>query len=128
MPSVGWNRYRMAFKGKNLPIALALLGLIAAGWMVADPLRRSDAGVRSWLAKRTPVGSSSESVHTVAQRHGWYNPNLQGSDGLTSGPYIRGELGRYWSLPFYTYVTVFWEFDSSNRLATIRVWRTTDGL
>ena len=118
----------MALKRRHLVIALALFGLTVLGCLLASPLRRSEAGVSAWLAKRTPIGSSSETVRNVAQGRGWYNANLQGSDGRTSGPYIRGELGRYWSMPFYTYVTVFWEFDSSNRLANIRVWKNTDGL
>ena len=118
----------MALKGRLFAVALAALGLILGGLTVANPLRRPEAGVSSWLAKRTPLGSSWERVRDVAQQHGWYNPNLQGSDGRTSGPYIRGELGRYWSVPFYTYVTVFWEFDSSNRLANIRIWKTVDSI
>jgi hypothetical protein len=118
----------MALKGKHFAVALVTIGLVLGGLVVANPLRRSEAGVSSWLAKRTPLGSSEEQVRAVAHQHGWYNPNLQGSDGLTSGPYIRGELGRYWSVPFYTYVTVFWEFDSSNHLANIRIWKTTDGI
>ena len=118
----------MTAKGRRFAVALAAIVLVLGGCAVANPLRRSQTAISSWLAKRTPLGSSSETVRAVAQQHGWYNPNLQGSDGHTSGPYIRGELGRYWSVPFYTYVTVFWEFDSSNHLANVRIWKTTDAL
>jgi hypothetical protein len=62
-----------------------------------------------------------------AMQRGWYDARAQGSDGHTSDTYIRGELGDYQNLPFRTAVTVFWEFDASNRLSDIRIWKTTDG-
>jgi hypothetical protein len=110
----------------SIAVAIALVVIVGCG-MFNNPLRQSEAGVRDWMLKQTPLGTTSQEVRSIAEHHGWFNPNLQGSDGHTSGPYLRGELGRYWSVPFYTYVTVFWEFDSSNRLANIRIWKTTDG-
>lgn len=108
--------------------AMAVAALLCVAWF-SNPLRRPDASIRAWLLKRTPLGVSSEEVRGVAERHGWSCSDMQqGSDGRTSGPYLRGELGEYWSVPFYTSVTVFWSFDSSNRLTDLRIWKTTDGL
>ena len=110
-------------------VVVATLCLVAvAVFLVSNPLRRSEASIRGWLEKSTPLGSSLAEVQSVATRHGWYDPQFQGSDGHTTGTYIRGELGDYQGLPFRTSVTVFWEFDSSNRLTDIRIWKTTDGL
>lgn len=111
-----------------ITIALVALVIAVSSWLFTNPLRRPDSQVRDWLLKQTPLGSTSQEVRAVAERHGWFDANLQASDGHTFGPYLRGELGRYWSAPFYTYVTVFWEFDGNNRLAVVRIWKTTDAL
>jgi hypothetical protein len=72
--------------------------------------------------------SNLSDVQATATKRGWYDPHFQGSDGRTTGNYVRGELGDYQGFPFRTSVTVFWEFDAGNRLADIRIWKTTDGL
>jgi hypothetical protein len=69
----------------------------------------------------------SEVQATTTQR-GWYFAQNQGGDGKTTGTFIRGKLGDYQGLPLRTSVTVFWEFDASNRLTNIRVWKTRNGL
>ena len=108
---------------------LSVVCLLAlATFLASNPLRRSEASIRSWLERTTPFGSKLPDVQSEATRRGWYHPNLQGSDGRTSGTYIRGELGDYQGFPFQTSVTVFWEFDASNQLTNIRVWKTTDGI
>ena len=112
----------------KLFIAFVVCVVGFVGCHALNPLRRSDLLVRRWLEKTTPLGSSLAEVQATATRHGWYDARAQGSDGHTTGTYIRGELGDYQGLPFRTYVTVYWEFDTSNRLADIRIWKTTDGL
>lgn len=110
-------------------LGLAGVAIVAALLSIAwtDPLRRSDAGVESWVLKRTPLGSTVLEVRDVATAQGWFDPNLQASDGRTTGEYLRGSLGDYWSIPFMTNVTVFWNFDEVGKLSSVRVWRTTDG-
>jgi len=41
---------------------------------------------------------------------------------------IRAEVGSYWGVPFQTYVTIFWGFDSDGKLIDIWVWKTRDVL
>ena len=113
---------------RKLIIAFVVCVVALFAFLASNPLRRSESGVRRWLEKTTPLGSSLSDVQATATRRGWHGARNEGSDGKTTGTFIRGELGDYQGLPFRTSVTVFWEFDASNRLANIRVWKTTDGL
>jgi hypothetical protein len=121
----------MAHKLIIAPAALIVFGALLA-FYASSPLRRTDAGVQRWLEKSTPVGSSLSDVEAVATRRGWYfhRGEAGGHDGpwQFTGTYIRGELGEYQGLPFRTSVTAFWEFDVSNRLMGIRIWKTRDAL
>lgn len=105
---------------------VTLIGII----LYSNPLRRSDAGVRRWLEKTTPMGSSLSQVEGIAFKRDWPVSHHIGRprDEAPHGTYLQGQLGRYWSVPFYTYVTVFWSFDTNNFLTHISVWKTTDGL
>src|SRR5262245_7884014 len=102
-------------------LALATVLAVAVFLTARNPLRRSDALVRAWLIEETPLGSSSERVRTVAKARGWFDPFRQRGDAACYGPYIRGELGRYWTGGTYVYVSAIWEFDSSNRLIHVRI-------
>ena len=113
---------------RKLIIAVVVCAVAFIVFLASNPLRRSESGVRHWLEKTTPLGSSLPDVQATATKRGWYDVRLQGSDGKTTGTYLRGELGDYQGFPFRMSVTVFWEFDASNRLADIRIWKTTDGL
>jgi hypothetical protein len=73
------------------------------------------------------LGSTLTDVQTIATQRGWYDATAQGSEGQTTGTYIRGELGDYGFL-FRKSVTVFWEFDKSDRLDNIRIWRKPDAM
>jgi len=117
----------MSSISRNLPIVSVLLAVALTGCAAFNPLRRSDDGVQKWLEKITPLGSSLTEVRATAVKRGWYDANMQGSDGRTTGTYIRGELGEYRGFPFVTSVTAFWDFDTSNRLSNIRIWKTVDG-
>ena len=113
---------------RKIAIVAILLVVALAGCVTSPPLRRSEMSIRQWLEKTTPLGSSLADVRATATQRGWYDANLQGSDGHTTGTYIRGELGDYHGFLSATSVTVFWEFDVSNRLSNIRIWKTTDSL
>jgi hypothetical protein len=92
---------------RKVIIVAAILLVAFVGWVASNPLRRSETGIRGWLEKKTPLGSSLSEVRATATQHGWYDANMQGSDGQTTGTYIRGELGDYRGFPFVTSVTVF---------------------
>ena len=111
---------------KKLGVAVIVIAisLIALAWM--NPLRRPEPLVRSWLENITPLGSGYLNVKDIASQKGWYEARAQGSDGHTTGKYIRGELGEYQGIPFKTSVTVFWEFDNKDNLERIRIWKTRD--
>jgi len=105
------------------------LGVLAAvAYLTSNPLRRSEASIQQWVEEATPLGRSFEEVKVIATQRGWYDPSLQGSDGKTTGIYIRGELGDYQGFPFRTSVTVFWEFNANRRLEKVRIWKTVDGI
>jgi hypothetical protein len=106
-----------------LGTALLLGGLVCLReW--SNPLRRPDHELRAWIFEKTARGTTSEQVRTVANKHGWFDPWRQRADGLTYGPYIRGNLGSYWSGAVRVYVSAIWEFNPSNRLSQIRIWKT----
>ena len=113
---------------RKLIIALIVCAVALLALLALNPLRRPESSVRRWLEKTTPLGSTLSNVQATVTQRGWYFSQNQGSDGNTTGTFIRGELGDYRGLPFRTSVTVFWEFDGSNQLANIRVWKTRDGL
>lgn len=69
--------------------AAILVVAALVGGVASNPLRRSEAGVRSWLEKTTPLGSSLADVRATATRRGWYDARHRGSDGHP----LRGELG-----------------------------------
>jgi hypothetical protein len=113
---------------RKIVIAVVVCAVAFIVFLASNPLRRTEPSVRHWLEKTTPLGSSLADVQATATKRGWFDARLQGSDGRTTGTYLRGELGDYRGFPFRTSVTVFWEFDASNRLSDIRIWKTTDGL
>jgi len=107
---------------------VGIVSVIVTLVLFSNPLRKSNSNIQAWLQEKTPLGMSYLEVKKEIEIEGWFNPNSQGSDGKTPKIYLRGELGRYLSVPFFTYVTVFWEFDQDNRLRNIRIWKTTDAL
>lgn len=105
---------------------IGAVGIIAARTR-SNPLRQSDADLRAWLFTKAPLGSSSNEVRSAAERPGWYTDGYKttlprpGRD-----PFTAAELGGYQDFPWHTFVSAFWEFDSSNRLAGIRIRRIVD--
>lgn len=108
---------------------LAVILIVAAisVRIASNPLRQSDAGLRAWLLTKTPLGSSSNEVRSVLEQHGWYTDGYRKTRTRPAAdPFIAGDLGGYQGLPWYTFVAAFWELDSSNRLADIRIQRIID--
>src|SRR6267143_2385640 len=102
--------------------AFGVLLVAAWSWWYSNPLHRSEASVRAWVLKRTPLGISSEEVRTIAEAHAWLHlTRYVGGYSFKYSSDIQGELGRYWSLPLDTYVTVFWLFDERNTNNTNRL-------
>jgi len=110
-------------------LVVAVIAIVAAMTfrIASNPLRRSDADLRAWLLAKTPLGSSSNEVHSVLQQHGWYTDGFRTTQPRpATDPFIAGELGRYQGLPWHVFVSAFWELDSSNRLARVRIRRIMD--
>ena len=113
-----------AMNWKHLVLIVAGLGMILlAGTIVlSSPLLKSQAAIRTWLLTETPIGSSSNAVRAVLDRHRWYSQTYQQlKPSPAADPFLAGELGSYWLPPWSSEVIGFWEFDKSNRLADIRV-------
>ena len=116
------------------PLGAGLV-LVAVAWLwwQSNPLRRSDASIRAWVLKRTPLGISSEEVRTIAGTHGWLQrTRFVGTYSFKYSSHIQGELGHYWSLPLDTYVTVLWLFgdrhtNTTNRLTEVHIEKTKYG-
>lgn len=116
---------------KLLILVPAVIGLVAivVAWTTSNPLRQSDADLREWLLSKTPLGSSYSEVHSAVERHGWFTDGYRTTQPRpATDPFIAGELGGYQGLPWYVFVSAFWEFDGNNQLADIRIQRTLDSL
>ena len=110
-------------------IVVALIAVVAAVTLrvASNPLRQSDANLRAWLLAQTPLGSSSNQVRSVLEQQGWHTDGFRTTQPRpATDPFIAGELGGYQGLPWYVFVSAFWEFDASNRLAGIRIRRIMD--
>src|SRR5437016_1967678 len=87
-------------------LVLCLLGVGARTVVVVtDPLRRSDAEVREWLLKKTPLGSSFEQVQEVAIRDDWkivYEDPFNPREPVVDERSIRFEVGQFhaFMIPF----------------------------
>jgi len=89
----------------------------------------SEASVRASLLTQTPIGSSMETVRTLAERQGW----IQSGEKLTSylsfstgtGTVVNAFAGqvRHDPFPYQTAISATWEFDLSNRLVNVSVVR-----
>ncbi|HXP35619.1 MAG TPA: hypothetical protein VN827_08740 [Chthoniobacterales bacterium] len=103
----------MTLQGKaiSLILVLCLLGIAARTVVVlTDPLRRSDAEVREWLVKKTPLGSSFEEVRAVAIRDNWkikFEYPFNAPSPFEGERLVKFDLGKYYSyvIPFHVIVT-----------------------
>ena len=112
--------------------------MVVAGIIASNPLRRSEAHIRSELLRETPVGGQFTAVQQHIARKGWRISYVSEETGFydqrTWPARIVGEksicasLGDYQDIPFKANVTVFWGFDGDSRLIDVWVWKTWDGL
>jgi hypothetical protein len=106
-------------------VAVCLITTLAP----SNPLRQSDADLRAWLLIKTPLGSTSNEVRSAVERLGWYTDGYETTEPRPArDPFIAGKLGGYQGMPWYKFVSAFWELDSSNRLSDIRIRRVDDAL
>lgn len=113
-------------------LILLIVGVIAVAAgvtvrVISNPLRQADADLRAWLLVKTPLGSSSNEVRSVLEQQGWYTDAFRTTQPRpATDPFLAGKLGGYQGLPWYVFVSAFWELDASNRLAGIQIWRMMD--
>ena len=92
-------------------LAIVLLSIGARTLVVVtDPLRRSDADIREWLLKKTPIGSSFEEVRAVAIRDDWkitYEDPFNPRQPVVGERVVRFEIGHYRSfvIPYHVFAT-----------------------
>jgi hypothetical protein len=113
-------------------VAIAMASAVA--WVAANPLRRSDDALNSWLLKQVPRGASIEALHSAAAARGWrVNASWSGDQPNADWGGIAGEtvvwvyLGGYWSV-LRTDIDSFWAFDHDGHLIGVRTRRMTDSL
>lgn len=117
--------------------ALLLWPIAGSLWML-NPIHRPPLQIREYLLKKTPLGSSFQSVTKMVENEGWLNRNYVGSGGyLVQEPgrasyevgvsSINGHLGKY-GFPLRVHVSAFWGFNEKGELVDIWVWKTVDGL
>ncbi len=118
---------------KRAFLVVAVITAVATSILMLNPLRRSDAGVHSYLLQQVPPGSNLDMLRSVAQREGWRINNTWprgphsdwgGIDGATVAWIY---LGGYWS-PFRTDLDSFWAIDENGKLVDVRIRRMTDSI
>jgi hypothetical protein len=116
------RRLYLILIGVLIVMVTAVLARVAS-----NPLRRCDGDLRAWLLTRTPLGSTSNQVRVAVETRGWYTDRFKSTEPRPAhDPFIAGELGGYQGFPWYVFVSAFWELDSSNCLADIRIRRIHD--
>ena len=102
--------------------AIALVSLLAVQ-SATNPLRKSEAEIKSWLLLKTPLGEGTNSVNAFITRQGSAKNFLRRPDG---GVEFESEVGSYQGLPWWVVVRATWTFDSSERLIDIEVEKIID--
>ena len=83
-------------------------------------LHKPEAGIRSSLLEKTPVGTSKQHVERFIKQEGWWSsPNKNGD--------ISAYLGRYGLLNDYR-VSALWMFDKGGSLTNVLVEKRNDFL
>jgi hypothetical protein len=119
---------RKATVARYITIAIVLSIFVFLGIVASNPLRRPDETIKRRLGKVTPMGSTLEEVAAAAKKRGWYRPRLYSGSSRLATNNITGDLGSYAGFPFKITVIAIWEFDSSNQLTNIQIWRDQDAL
>ncbi len=92
----------------------------------------SDSGVRSWLMRKVPVGSSLDELKAAAKVEGWRLTNTWSGDaphadwgGISGATVAWVHLGGR-RLVLRRDFDSFWAFDEKDRLVDVRVRRTVN--
>jgi hypothetical protein len=105
----------------------AIAVIVTAAQIALNPVRGSDAEIRTWLFTVTPLGSDQRKVQAALDERGWHQPGYQQTLPLpATKPFLGGEIGGYQGFPWYVFVSAFWEFDENDQLADIRIRRIID--
>ena len=134
----------MTFKNhpwRILLCGLAVLCLTYGIKFAANPLRRSNNGIHSWLLKKIPRGSSESHFLTIAKaegwevsENGWHGPvmDIKGWGGfdpdtpLYGHTYYHAHLGHYFS-GLRVDISTIWAFDDKGNFVDVRIRREIDG-
>jgi hypothetical protein len=122
--------------------AIAIVAIICAGIVVRDalihPLWMPASGVRAWLLRRAPLGSSPEQVDALIAAHRWSRHyDWHGTPSHSSEefyPAVKGsriigaQLGGYQGIPFRADLDAYWGFDESGHLIDLNVRKMVDAL
>ena len=121
-----FDKCEMRWKSTFLLLLIAL-AMFAATRIFFNPLRRSDAEVRAWLCSITPLGSNRNEVQAIVDARGWSDKRYQKTvPSPAKKPFLGGEIGGYQGMPWYVFVSAFWEFDEDNRLKNIQIRHIID--
>ena len=78
----------MKIKIKYMSIAVVgvVIGILSVTTVISvatNPLRKSETDIQLWLQNKTPLGMPFFKVLREIEAAGWFDPNMQGSDGNT---------------------------------------------
>lgn len=116
----------------NRPIIIGITGItiIIVAWFCFRPALRSETSIQASLLMQTPLGSNMDEVRAFAQKQGWIGPAPRIDSYMifpshSSGVAVTAFGGLVWHdpFPYRTLVAATWEFDPSNKLYNVRVWR-----
>ncbi len=121
-------------------IILALL-VIALGIVViscsSNPLRKSEADIKTTILESTPIGMDIDDALSVIENNGWTTAGINHSRGVSSAEIqhlnenvgsksIKADIGRYTTF-FETKVSAWWAFDDDSKLVDVFVRKDIHG-
>ena len=124
---------------KRTVIILSVIALVIVT-ILNNPLFRSQRRMRNEILRLTPIGTSMDDVLTVIEsQEGWEIHKIsydrgyrypRGYEPIPEGQTIIGDkyIEVFYTLPFNTYVTVFWGFDEDEILIDVYTYKEFDCL
>ena len=119
-----------------LGLLVIALGAVAVSCS-SNPLRKSEADIRTAVLETTPIGMNIDDALKMIENKGWETGGINQLRGVSNAEIqqlkenvgaksIKATIGRYTTL-FETQVIVWWAFDEDSKLVDVFVYKDIHG-